>query len=263
VPHPKALQAILRKITETLATELASPTEVAPSWSDYEWRIAQAVAAMHGASPLLSRRLRWRGPDGWVRFLAEQRSHTATRHARIEELLRLIDQHARNAGIAIVALKGVALHAMALYESGDRPMADIDLLVRPDDANSAVRMLEALGFHESSASWKERAFTPIVVRTPCGLGEHSSNDLKVELHERICERLLDDASCAARGRVNGLQITTSHSATRSRAAVVANDGGRLGCPREIKSPWGMFMVGCSSVGDNVTLFPRQNSRLAP
>lgn len=186
---PRTLQTTLRKITETLAGELAGRTQAAPDWSEFEWVIARAVAAMHGVSPLLSRTLRWRGPAGWVQFLDEQRAHTAQRYERISDLLQLIDQRTREAGVAAVALKGAALHAMRLYEAGDRPMADIDLLVRPGDTPQTARMLHSLGFHESSAGWKERVFIPNDDHTPGGLGEHANNSVKIELHERICEKL--------------------------------------------------------------------------
>ncbi len=189
VPPPTAFQGTLRKVTETLAGELACPTQRAPDWSDFEWNIARAVAAMHGVSPLLSTTLRWKGPAGWTTFLEEQRIHTATRHIRIAELLQRIDERTRAEGIAAVALKGAALHAIGLYAIGERPMADIDLLVRPADAERSARLIESLGFHEASASWKERVFTPIVERAAGGLGEHSNNNMKIELHERICEKL--------------------------------------------------------------------------
>jgi hypothetical protein len=188
-PPPTAFQGTLRKITETLAGELACPTQRPPDWSDFEWKIARAVAAMHGVSPLLSKTLLWQGPAGWMTFLEEQRIHTATRHRRIAELLQRIDERGRAAGIAAVALKGAALHAIGLYAIGDRPMADIDLLVRPADAEGLARLLESLGFREAWASWKERVFTPIVESAVGALGENSNNDVKIELHERICERL--------------------------------------------------------------------------
>ena len=89
----------------------------------------------------------------------------------------------------MVALKGAALHAIGLYAIGERPMADIDLLVRPADAERMARLLESLGFYQTSASWKERVFTPIAKLAVAGLGEHSNNYVKIELHERICERL--------------------------------------------------------------------------
>jgi hypothetical protein len=183
------LPGTLRKITETLAAELASPTQRAPDWSDFEWKIARAVAAMHGVSPLLSKTLRWQGPAGWMTFLEEQRIHTATRYRRIAELLQHIDERGRATGIATVALKGAALHAIGLYAVGERPMADIDLLVKPADAGRMALLLESLGFYEGCANWRERVFTPIVERAVGALGEHSNNSIKIELHEKICERL--------------------------------------------------------------------------
>ncbi len=50
--------------------ELAQPGEAAPDWSDFEWQLARAVAAMHGVSPLLATQLKWQGPPRWQPFLA-------------------------------------------------------------------------------------------------------------------------------------------------------------------------------------------------
>jgi hypothetical protein len=187
--QPAALDRTLRKITEALAKELACPTQAAPDWSEFEWIVARAVAAMHGVSPLLSRALRWQGPAGWAGFLEEQRSHTERRHVRIDDLLLRLDERASAAGIAVVALKGAALHALAVYQAGERPMADVDLLVRPADAQRTAKMLESLGYAESCKTWKERVFIRVDEQEPAALGEHSNNGVKIELHERICERL--------------------------------------------------------------------------
>ena len=107
IPLPPAhtVQAALHKVTETLASELARPTESTPSWSEFEWRIARAAAAMHGVAPLLSSRLRWRGPADWGQFLALQRAHTLGRQRRIEQLLGAIDTRAQDEGLPVVALK--------------------------------------------------------------------------------------------------------------------------------------------------------------
>jgi hypothetical protein len=138
---------------------------------------------------LLSRALRWQGPAGWTGFLEEQRAHTAKRHVRIDDLLLRLDVRAREAGVAAVALKGVALHAFGVYQAGDRPMADVDLLVRPADVHRTARILESLGYAESYETWKERVFTRVDEQEPAVLGEHSNNSVKIELHDRICERL--------------------------------------------------------------------------
>src|SRR5258708_8268436 len=189
IPEPVALDRTLGKIPEVRAQELACPTQVAPDWSEFEWIMARAVAAMHGVSPLLSRALRWQGPAGWTGFLEQQRAHTAKRNVRIDDLLLRLDQRTSEAGIAAVALKGVALHALGVYQAGERPMADIDLLVQPADVHRTAAMLESLGYAESFTTWKERVFTRIDEREPALLGEHSNNGVKIELHERICERL--------------------------------------------------------------------------
>jgi hypothetical protein len=189
VPPPKTLQVTLRKLTETLARALADPNVPTPNWSDFEWIAARAVAAMHGVSPLLSRVLRWEGPAGWHEFLRDQRQHTAKRHERITALLRQMDRATIDAGIPVLALKGAALHALGYYVPGDRPMADVDILVKPKDADAAARCLESIGFRQTSESWKERVFTPLNEHAPDALGEHANNDLKIELHDRICERL--------------------------------------------------------------------------
>jgi hypothetical protein len=189
VPSAAQLHPTLCKITERLARELASPTQTAPNWSDYEWTIARAVAAMHGISPLLSRSLPWQGPDRWTTFLNEQRTHTRTRHGRIQELLLSMDRKARARGVAATALKGAALHQLGLYQAGDRPMADVDLLVRPADVERTAALLATLGFRQSAETWKERIFTPVDDSVSADFGEHAANSLKIELHERICEKL--------------------------------------------------------------------------
>lgn len=189
IPPASKLHPTLCKVTERLARELAHPTSRGPDWSDHEWTVARAVGALHGISPLLSHSLRWQGPEEWTNFLNEQWSHTRARHLRIQELLVSIDRKTRAAGVAVTALKGAALHQLGLYEAGDRPMADVDLLVRPADAQRTATLLESLGFRHTIETWKERVFTPIEDIAAAELGEHAANNLKIELHERICERL--------------------------------------------------------------------------
>ena len=189
-PSLQHLQAALTTTTERLAAELAHPRTDAPAWSETEWRVARAVAAIHGVSALLSARLRWPGPPGWNSFLAEQRTHIALRMSRIQALLERMDSDARRAGLAIVALKGAALHARGLYIPGERPMADIDILVREPDAEQTVVLLAALGFREGAATWKHRSFAPDTSQGMAAtLGEDAAAAVKIELHTSIQELL--------------------------------------------------------------------------
>ena len=191
LPALPVLHAGLRKITERLAHELAEPTAAAPDWSDFEWQLAKAVAAMHGVSPLLATNLQWDGPPGWKSFLTTQREHVAGRHRRIVELLDRLDTRAREEGIALVGLKGTALHRLGFYRAGERPMADIDLLVHPEQSESAAEVLESLGYSVAPTleMWKHKLFMPKRHEVHNSMGEHSQNFLKIELHERIAEAL--------------------------------------------------------------------------
>src|SRR5215469_7450439 len=147
LPPLKTVKAGLLRTTEALAHELAraQPGTGTPAWSDLEWRLASAAAVAHGVSPLLSRLSFWQNA-GWQQFLAGQHEHVELRYQRMASLLARIDAEAREAGLPIVPLKGSALHAIGLYTAGDRPMADIDLLVRDEDAERAVALLEELGY---------------------------------------------------------------------------------------------------------------------
>ena len=190
LPPLKIVKAGLHRTTEALAAELAlaQPGGTMPSWNELEWKLASAVAAAHGVSPLLSKGSTWQNP-AWRQFLETQREHVAYRHQRIEALLSLIDTGARRAGVAMVPLKGAALHALGLYAPGDRPMADIDLLIHENDTAPTIKLLLELGYVESFVQWKHRVFKPAAGQAFAGLGEHCDTPINIELHTRIQERL--------------------------------------------------------------------------
>ncbi len=199
LPTPEIIGASLVRATERFALELTEPQPRAPDWTDFEWRMARGAAVMHGVSALLAGRLRWAGPTDWRDFLQTQRQQTLLRHRRIAVVLHDMDRHARAQGLAGVALKGAALHALAIYSAGERPMADIDLLVQEADVERAAASLTSLGFVETGANWKHRIFEPKQLSSQAlawksaasapPFGEHEDYPIKVELHTRIAERL--------------------------------------------------------------------------
>jgi hypothetical protein len=188
LPPLRIVRHGLRRTTEVLAAELAGPGGATPAWSELEWRLATAAAVAHGVSPLLYRCCAWKNPS-WRRFLESQHEHVELRHRRIAALLQRIDADARAVGLALVPLKGSALHALGIYAPGERPMADIDLLVREDDAAAAIELLLQLGYVESFAQWKHRVFKPATGQPFAGLGEHRDTPVNIELHTHIRERL--------------------------------------------------------------------------
>ncbi len=191
LPPLRKIDAALRGITEILAREITAPTGAPPTWDDFEWRIATAVASMQGVSSILLAGLRWQGPEGWRSFLEAQREHIARRHRKIVDLLARIDAHARRDGIALVALKGAALHSIGVYQAGERPMADIDLLAGDADAASATRLLEECGYDVTVTTWRNWILEPRLRGAVAGggLGENADNPVKIEVHTSIRERL--------------------------------------------------------------------------
>lgn len=191
VPSLAKVAAALRTTTETLARELAVPSLEPPLWTDFEWHIARAVAGMHGVSTLLYEGLPWEGPDSWRGFLHQQRKQSVARHLHIARSLDAIDSQARSEGVALVALKGAALHANGIYTAGQRPMGDIDLLVRNDDAKAVARVLDACGYAAAFTTRRHQVFQPRVRKVSAGvrLGEHIDNAVKIEVHTRIAEPL--------------------------------------------------------------------------
>src|SRR5579863_8773980 len=195
---PRLLQEGLRSVTETLAQELAHPAARPPDWSDTQWALAPAVAAIHGVSALLARRLRWQGPEVWEQFLRCQHAHTAQRQRRIEALLERLNDAARAAHLPLVPLKGAALCAGGFYAPGERPMADVDLLLPAAEAPRGAALLRRLGFRECGRTWKHLVLVQPGCRPAAALGEDFRNELKIELHWRAGERLpLRPLDCTA------------------------------------------------------------------
>jgi len=190
LPPLAIVRSGLRRTTEALAAELAlaQPGSERPVWSELEWALAAAAAVAHGVAPLLDRYSTWDQP-AWRHFLADQRTQVEQRHHRIIDLLKRIDAGARAAGFPVVALKGSALHAAGIYAPGERPMADIDLLVRETDAAAAGVLLQELGYVASFAQWKHQVFKPAGGQPFAGLGEHRDAPVNIELHTHIRERL--------------------------------------------------------------------------
>jgi hypothetical protein len=187
------VQSALRKATETFASELAAPGSAAPDWNPFEWTMAKAAAVLHGVTPLMAGTLRWSGPPDWQQFVAEQRRHTAARQQRIYTLLAQLDAMARQARIPFIALKGSALHAQGLYSAGQRPMADIDLLVSDEAASPLCELLRALGYHETFGMFRHRILEPrqseLIAGAVPAFGENEHAPIKIEVHTHLSERL--------------------------------------------------------------------------
>jgi hypothetical protein len=191
MPSLTKVAASLRKTTESLAHEVAVQTNDPPQWTEFEWRIARAAAAMQGISSLLHQGSGWRGPESWQMFLQGQWEQSVERHRQIAVSLEAIDSQARREGLALLALKGAALYANGIYEAGERPMGDIDLLIRSGDANGVARLLGHCGYDAAFSSSRHQVFKPRKGKVPTAdrFGEHADSPIKIEVHTAIEEHL--------------------------------------------------------------------------
>src|SRR4029453_11669750 len=117
------------------------------------------------------------------------RAQMLARDLRAGKILVQLDAVLSAAGIAFVPLKGSALRALRLYESGERPQSDIDLLIEPCDLASCSAPLAALGYEFAYATRRHDVFAPSGHAASPSFGEHADNPFKIELHTRIAEPL--------------------------------------------------------------------------
>ena len=136
----EARQALLKLLGGNLPTGGVS----GPAWP----RIA-ALAAAQRLEPLLAwhaERGAWPVPDTIASAWREARRDAAIAALAQQAALRLALARLGEAGIAAVALKGVALAWRHYPEAALRPMRDIDLLVPHARAIEAFAVLTAAGF---------------------------------------------------------------------------------------------------------------------
>ena len=209
LPPFRLIEAALREVTARLVREVVEPQSAAPTWNPLEWDVARAASSIHGLSALLATRLKWRGPEDWTRFLEAQRAQMLARDAQIARQLAQLDAAFAAAGIPCLALKGSALRELQVYDPGERPQGDVDLLVESDCLESCAAPLAALGFEFKYATRRHQVYAPSGATAPRHLGEHAGHPLSVEVHTHIAEDL----------PVESVDITASLRPARLRAGV--------------------------------------------
>jgi len=115
------------------------------------WDTLQAAARRHHLLPLLYERLAQIGGD---RIPADVIAHlrgayytNLLRNQRLGAELAEVVAALAGAGVQVIVLKGGALAWTVYANPAQRPMVDLDLLLRPGDMDAADAVLESLGFH--------------------------------------------------------------------------------------------------------------------
>ena len=89
---------------------------------------------------------------------------------------------------------------------GERPMADIDLLVRAADERAMTDLLQRAGFKLQGSSWKHKEFARDSQPWPVKL------DVHVRLAERLGHRVIELPNCGLDFRVGGVRGYGSRAA---------------------------------------------------
>ncbi|MFZ1398135.1 MAG: nucleotidyltransferase family protein, partial [Candidatus Promineifilaceae bacterium] len=159
LPHDK-----LAAVTNTLARWLPGSVDdtAVAHWSQPEWEAALWVVYWQNALPWLAARVQEAGievPEGVNGRL--QTINTASRE-RTKLMLDACTQILaafQQAGIDVMLLKGAVLAPLIYPDPFQRPLADLDLLIRPQDvATSREIMLNQLGYRYYSRSAEDEVY---------------------------------------------------------------------------------------------------------
>jgi putative nucleotidyltransferase-like protein len=194
--------AVANALMRELAGWLEGPDPVRAGaigrWSPATWVAFRQVVTMHGLAPHLAGRLPGSVvgevmPPATLAWLAAQAGQNADRIRRMHDELGAILAAAAVAGVEVMPLKGAVLSTMPGADPVRRPMADLDLLVRPVDRASMGEILAGLGYRHVPE--RHRRPTHDVFVDPGGGrvvepdGEHPGNPRKVELHVEVKRHL--------------------------------------------------------------------------
>jgi hypothetical protein len=110
------------------------------------------------------------------------RSTIELRNIRMMHLLERVAVRFNEAGLPLMALKGAALNLTIHAQPGDRPMGDLDLMVRPQDVDKARELLEDLGCLRGEPLVREDFFPRYYYETDYRLG--AIHPVRIDLHVR-------------------------------------------------------------------------------
>jgi len=166
-------------------------------WPMTRWEHLELVLVMHGLNPWLwetlgEQRLAKLLPAHTLDLVASQHAANAQRIDALHADLVTVLHAAAQAGIAVMPLKGALITTLDGRTRRTRPMADLDLLVRPHEREAMARALSGLGYKREAQSNPRP--THDVFMNPGGgrivsNGEHADNPRRVELHTEVMRHL--------------------------------------------------------------------------
>lgn len=132
-----------------LGNDIALAAEVAAGLDAGAWHALDRQASQHRLRPLLHSRAAkcaWAVPPDLARQWQASHLRSARRALEQKAALARIGKSFARGGVAVAVLKGGAFVWSGAIDPAVRPMRDLDLLVKPADAEAATALLAALGY---------------------------------------------------------------------------------------------------------------------
>jgi len=123
-------------------------------------------------------------PSDILSYLEETYRKTQVKNVMLREELRSVLKRMNTAGIPVIALKGAALSELVYRDIGLRQMCDLDLLVRPEDTERAVSILQAANYFRISKPELQSGFDRLF-RVEVELRSPPPCMHQVEIHWRL------------------------------------------------------------------------------
>ena len=179
------------------------------TWQDSDWRAVELISYVHGIAPLLSVFFKQRGvlaqvPPSFSAYLGTQQRLNRDRSSHLLQRQLQIVQDMAAQGITVVPLKGSQLIPLYYKDAAMRPMADLDVLIRPEDEATLSTYLQAHDFQLIERSPRHRAFVPACYSDQLSTaeqptspqpeqvrysdGEHPDNPYFIDVHTELGER---------------------------------------------------------------------------
>jgi hypothetical protein len=166
-------------------------------WTDGRYRDLERLLVAHGLNPWLwqevgGERLSRVLPAPTVQRIASQHRANAERIDALHHDLARILRAATAAGIEAMPLKGALLTTRNDEQRHRRPMADLDLLVRPADRHAMDQLLVRLGYRHQPENNPRPTHETYLNPGAAGVvtdGEHADNPRRVEVHTEVMRHL--------------------------------------------------------------------------
>ena len=204
-PEDKLLLSVVK--THTTAQELKDIDSLLPLVKDWENFVTQLIA--HGSAPLLFKKLSLLNNNSLIPTevktkLQQAYYKTLTRSMVLYEGFATVASALKEAGIKVVALKGVYLSECLYGDIALRQFSDMDILVHEGDGEQCVAILTGMGFKPFTTNMTEfiDSQAEIVHYKPMVKG-----NLSVEIHIRLHRRSKQYAINTAEFINNAISVT--------------------------------------------------------